>query len=141
MFKARAEAVRQPYSLAMSATILVMDDDERIRELLYLCLSNAGYQVLLAEDAIAAGHFLLEQRVDLLLADIEMPFMDGLDLVQALRNDPRVSISNMPVIFITSYGQYEARSKELGAVAYLRKPVRSEQLLAIVAQHVPAVTT
>jgi two-component system nitrogen regulation response regulator NtrX len=138
MFKARAEAVRQPYSLAMSATILVMDDDERIRELLYLCLSNAGYQVLLAEDAIAAGHFLLEQRVDLLLADIEMPFMDGLDLVQALRNDP---ISNMPVIFITSYGQYEARSKELGAVAYLRKPVRSEQLLAIVAQHVPAVTT
>ena len=118
----------------MDATILVVDDEESARELLYLHLSNAGYRVLLAEDAITAGHFLLEQRIDLLLADIEMPYMDGLDLVRAIRNDP--AVSSMPVVFVTSHGQYEDRAKELGAVAYLRKPVRSELLLATVAKHI-----
>jgi len=118
----------------MSATILVMDDDGHMRELLSLHLSGAGYEVLLAEDAINAGHFLLEQRIDLLLADIEMPFMDGLDLVQAISNDP--SISSMPVIFVTSHGQHEERAKELGAVAFLAKPVHAGELLATVAKHV-----
>ena len=118
----------------MEKTILVVDDEECARELLYLQLSSAGYQVLLAEDAIIAGQFLLEQRVDLLLADIEMPFMDGLDLVRAIRNDP--SVSSMPVVFVTSHGQYEGRAKELGAVAFLRKPVLADQLLATVAKHV-----
>ena len=118
----------------MGATILVVDDDEFARELHYLHLSNAGYEVLLAEDAIVAGHFLLERRVDLLLADIEMPFLDGLDLVQAIRKDP--AVSSLPVVFVTCYGAYEDRAKELGAVAYLRKPVLADQLLAIVAKHV-----
>jgi CheY-like chemotaxis protein len=118
----------------MSATVLVVDDDDCARELLYLHLSAAGYKVLLAEDAMKAGHFVLDERVDLLLADIDMPYMDGLDLVQAIRNDP--SVSTMPVIFVTANGQHEARARELGAVAYLRKPVRAEQLLQTVAQHV-----
>jgi CheY-like chemotaxis protein len=117
----------------MSATILVMDDDECVRELLYLHLSGAGYQVRLAEDAIAAGHFLLGQRIDLLLADIEMPFMDGLDLVHAIRGDP--AVASMPVIFVTSHAEHEGRARELGAVAFLRKPVRADDLLAVLAQH------
>jgi DNA-binding response OmpR family regulator len=120
----------------MSATILVMDDDASMRELLRLHLSDAGYKVLLAEDAITAGYFLLEQRIDLLLADIEMPFMDGLDLVRAIRNDP--SISSMPVIFVTSHGEHEDRARELGAVAFLMKPVHAGELLATVASHVKA---
>jgi DNA-binding response OmpR family regulator len=53
-----------------------MDDDQSIRGLLRLHLERAGYQVLLAEDAVAAGHVLLRQRVDLLVADIEMPYMN-----------------------------------------------------------------
>ena len=117
----------------MDTTILVMDDDECLRELFYLHLVDAGYQVLLAEDAIVAGNHLLEHKVDLLLADIEMPFMDGLDLVAAIRNDPRCSA--LPVVFVTSHGEHEDRAKALGAVAYLRKPVRKEQLLAVVAEH------
>ena|SRR5688572_819779 len=61
----------------MTARILVVDDDECLRELMHLHLSGAGYQVQVAEDAIVAGHLLLEERVDLLVTDIEMPFMDG----------------------------------------------------------------
>src|SRR5262245_2484467 len=116
----------------MNQTILVMDDDESMRELLYLYLTNAGYRVLLAEDAIAAGHVLLDDHIDMLLADIEMPFLDGLDLVRAMRRDP--AVRDTPVVFITAHGEYEQESRELGAAAYLRKPVRSEELLATVAE-------
>lgn len=118
----------------MSATILVVDDNECIRELLYLYLSSAGYLVLTAKDGVVAGQFLREQRVDLLLADIEMPFMNGLGLVQALRNDD--ALASLPVVFVTSHSGYERRAKELGAVAYLTKPVRTSQLFATVAEHV-----
>ena len=118
----------------MSVTILVMDDDSYMRELLGLHLCHAGYEVLLAEDAIVAGHLLLERRVDLLVANIEVPYMNGLELVQAMRNDP--SVSSMPVIFVTWHEEHEGLARELGAVGFLRKPVRVDDLLATVAQHV-----
>lgn len=117
----------------MKPTILVMDDDETMRELLYLYLADEGYRVLLAEDAIAAGHFLVDERIDLLLADIEMPFMDGLDLVRAMRKDP--AVRDTPVVFITSHAEYEPVGRALGAVAYLRKPVRRDELVNTVAMH------
>ena len=120
----------------MGATILVVDDNECIRDLLYLYLSDTGYLVLTAKDAIVADRFLREHRVDLLLADIEMPLMDGLALVQALREDS--AFSSLPVVFVTSHAGYERRAKELGAVAYLTKPVRTSELFAVVAQHVRA---
>ena len=115
----------------MTASILVVDDDECLRELMYLHLSNAGYRVLLAEDAIVGGHFLLDQHVDLLVADIEMPFMDGLDLVRAIRSDP--SVSELPVVFVTSQPGHECVAVQLGA-SYLRKPVRADELLGLVAR-------
>lgn len=118
----------------MGSTVLVVDDDVCARELLYLHLPDAGYKVLLAEDAMIAGHYLLDERVDLLVTDIDMPYMDGLDLVRAMRNDP--AVSGMPVVFVTGNGEHEARAKQLGAVAYLRKPVRAELLLGTVAEHV-----
>ena len=117
----------------MRATILIMDDDVYMRELLGMHLSMAGYEVLLAEDAIIAGHFLLERRIDLLVADIEMPYMDGLDLVQAMRDDP--AVSSMPVIFVTSHGEHEGRARELRAVEFFTKPVRGDEFLAAVSKH------
>jgi DNA-binding response OmpR family regulator len=117
----------------MGATILAVDDDECLRELLYLHLSQAGYRVLVAEDAIVAGHFLLDEKVDLLIADIEMPFMDGLDLVRAIRDDSR--LASLPVIFLTSQVGHEGTAKQLGAAAYLRKPLHLDELLGAVATH------
>ena len=114
----------------MSARILVVDDDECFRELMYLYLSNAGYEVLLAEDAVVAGHLLLNGHVDLVVVDIEMPYMDGLDLVRALRSDP--SVSPLPVVFVTSRPELAGAATQLGAT-YLRKPLRAEELLASVA--------
>ena len=118
----------------MAATILVMEDEALMRELLRLHLSNAGYEVLLAEDAVVAGHLLFRQRPDLILADIEMPFMDGLEFVELVKSDE--SLSTIPVIFVSSRSDFEGRCMELGAVAFLKKPVLADPLLAAVAKHV-----
>jgi two-component system chemotaxis response regulator CheY len=115
----------------MGATILVLDDDSYMRELLNLHLSNAGYEVLLAEDAVVAGHLLLRQRPDLMLVDVEMPYMNGLEFMQALKGDP--AVCNIPVVFISSRDDCEDRAKELGAGAFLHKPLLADHLLATVA--------
>jgi len=119
----------------MAASILVIDDDESIRELLRLHLSAAGYEVRLAKDAIEAGYSLLANPPDLLIVDVLMPYMDGFEFVEALKADK--TLPDIPVIFVTSVEDGEARGREMGAVGYLTKPVRADRLLALVAQHVP----
>jgi two-component system chemotaxis response regulator CheY len=120
----------------MPATILVVDDDESIRELLRLHLGGAGYEVQVAEDAISAGYMVLRNPPDLIVTDIAMPHMDGFEFVAALKADK--SLPYIPVIFLTSVEDGDHRGKELGAVGYLTKPVTADRLLALVAQHVGA---
>ena len=119
----------------MAATILIVDDDRSIRELLGLHLSAAGYTVHLAEDAISAGYMVLRSPPDLIICDINMPHMDGFEFIGALKSDK--TLPSIPVIFLTTIEEGDHRGKELGAVGYLTKPVRSDRLLAMVAQHVP----
>jgi CheY-like chemotaxis protein len=119
----------------MAANILVVDDDLNVRELLRLHLSAAGYEVQVAQDGIAAGYLVLRRPPDLIISDINMPHMDGFEFVAALKADK--SLPQIPVIFLTTEEEGDQRGKELGAVGYLTKPVRSDRLLALVAQHVP----
>jgi CheY-like chemotaxis protein len=116
------------------ATILVVDDDESLRGLLGLHLSAAGYEVQLAEDAIAAGYLVLRSPPDLIICDVNMPHLDGFEFVAALRADN--SVPDIPVIFLTSMEEGDHRGKALGAVGYLTKPVRADKLLTLVAAHV-----
>ena len=118
----------------MAARILVVDDDESIRELLRLHLSSAGYDVRVAEDAIAAGYMVLRSPPDLIISDVNMPHMDGFEFVAALKADK--SLPSIPVIFLTSMEEGDHRGKSLGAVGYITKPVRADTLLTLVAQHV-----
>jgi two-component system chemotaxis response regulator CheY len=119
----------------MAASILVVDDDESIRDLLRLHLSAAGYEVRVAADAISAGYMVLRSPPDLIITDINMPHMDGFEFIAALKSDK--SLPRIPVIFLTTVEDGDLRGKELGAVGYVTKPVRSDRLLSIVAQHVP----
>src|SRR5947209_7902886 len=98
------------------ATILIVDDDEGIRELLRLHLSSAGYSVNVAEDAIAAGYMVLRSAPDLIISDVSMPHMDGFEFIAALKSDK--SVRSIPVIFLTSVDEGAHRGKELGAVGY-----------------------
>src|SRR5438105_13235423 len=95
----------------MVSTILVVDDDPNMLELLALHLSNAGYKVQTAEDGIAAGYRVLSQRPDLIICDIHMPYLDGFEFVAALRKDPVVQ--DIPVIFLTTATNVEHRCREL----------------------------
>jgi len=118
----------------MGGTILVVEAERWMRELLQLHLSNAGYAVLAAEDAIAAGRMLLWQQPDLILTDVQMPFMDGLEFIQAVKADPRTA--SIPAIFLTCSAEVETQARQIGAADFLRKPVRADQLLAAVAKQV-----
>ncbi|MGH8686620.1 MAG: response regulator [Burkholderiales bacterium] len=119
----------------MAARILVVDDDASIRDLLRLHLSAAGYEVLVAADAIAAGYLVLKVPPDLIITDVSMPHMDGFEFVAALKAD--MTLPRIPVIFLTSMEDGDSRGRELGAVGYITKPVRADRLLSLVAQHVP----
>lgn len=116
-------------------TILVVDDDENMRELLKLHLSNAGYAVRTAEDALVAGRIILSCDVDLLIADVHMPHMSGFELVSAMIGDK--SVRRMPVIFLSADENADQDAKLLGA-AYVHKPVRADQLLSAIRQALDA---
>ena len=119
----------------MAAKILVVDDDESLRELLRMHLASAGYEVSTAPDAISAGYQVLKNPPDLIVSDVGMPHMDGFEFVAAMKSD--ATLPKIPVIFLTSMEDGDGRGKELGAVGYLTKPVRADRLLELVAKNVP----
>ena len=116
------------------ATVLVLEDSTAIRELLVLHLTNAGYEVLEAEDAVVAGQLVLQAPPDLIIADIKLPYMSGIEFIAAHRTEP--GLRDIPVVFLSSRDQYDERARELRAAAYLTKPVTVERLLEVVALYV-----
>ena len=119
---------------ARKAKIVVVDDDRFIRYLLDLHLRKAGYEVFAAEDAVAAGRAVLESMPDVILCDVDMPFMDGYEFVSALRADP--TTCHIPVIFLTVNQNVSDHAKQLGA-GHLMKPVMADELLRTVARFAP----
>src|SRR5438270_30387 len=104
----------------MAATILVVDDDESMRDLLRLHLSAAGYDVQLAEDAIVAGYVVLRSPPDLIICDVNMPHLDGFEFIEALKADK--NLPNIPVIFLTSVEEGDHRGKARRACSAHRAP-------------------
>ncbi|MFL5023888.1 MAG: response regulator [Microvirga sp.] len=118
-------------------TILVVDDSITTRTLEKSILEAQGYAVLLSVDGIDALHVLRsgEAIVDLIIADVEMPRMDGFGLLQAIKNDQR--LSTLPVILMTSRADPEDVRKglDLGASAYITKQKFDQrELLATIGQ-------
>src|ERR1051325_5551083 len=113
----------------MPATILVVDDDANVRELLKLHLSAAGYEVHVAADAIAAGYLVLRSPPNLLICDVNMPHMDRFEFVSALQAE--APIPDIRVIFLPTFEEGDERGKELGVVGYLTKPIRADRLLSM----------
>ena len=102
-----------------------------MRELLRLHLGNNGYQVTVAEDAMAAGHLVLQDRPDLMIVDVEMPYMNGYEFVAAIKADP--STRDIPVVFLTTDADVAEHAIKLRADAYLNKPIMANRLLEVVA--------
>jgi two-component system response regulator AlgR len=114
----------------MSLRLLVVDDEHlaraRLCSLLADCTESLARVVGEAANAVQAIEFLQHHTVDAVLLDIHMPGMDGLTLVQTLRNLPQP----VAVVFVTAYAEHAVQAFELEAVDYLTKPVRLERLQA-----------
>ena len=120
----------QELNLGRKSKVAVIDDDRFIRYLLDLHLRNAGYEVFVAEDAVVGGRLILERSPDVIVCDVDMPYMNGCELAEALRTD--AATRNIPVIFLT-VNSNDARVRELGA-SCLQKPVTADELLRAVAR-------
>lgn len=115
--------------------ILVVDDDESMRELVQLHLRNEGYRVETAEDAMAAGRLILREPPDLLVVDVEMPHWNGLDFVATIRAD--ATIPYIPVIVMTAHEGCAQRARRLGLDCLL-KPFFKNGLVDLVKQSLAA---
>ena len=121
--------------MTMLPKILVADDDQALSRTLSWILKENGYDVL----TVPGGEHLIErltsEPVDLLLLDIMMPKVDGLQLLQRVKSDPR--FKDLPVLMISSMPPEEAtvRSLGLGAADFIPKPFRVRELLARVKAH------
>ena len=115
------------------ARILIIDDDEGMTDLLKIHLRREGLEIETAADAAIALRSIMKQLPDLILLDVEMPYMGGLEVLQALKSDPVTS--RRPVIVITSRTDHDCytEAKKLGADAFLNKPISKERLLQEVA--------
>ena len=111
----------------MSAVILVVDDEIPVTDLIKYNLEKALYQVLVAHDGEAALHIAREKKPDLILLDLMLPKIDGLDVCRELRKT-----SQVPIIMVTARGEESDRviGLELGADDYLTKPFSMRELLA-----------
>lgn len=110
--------------------ILVVDDEAGARELFFTILTEEGYDVSLASNGAEALGMFKGDLFDLVLTDIKMPVMDGLQLLQEIRKLG----SKSDVIMVTAYGEVETylKAMSLGAAEYINKPVRVKELKRIV---------
>ena len=121
---------------ALPPLVLVVDDSLTVRRVTQRLLTREGYRVVLAKDGIDALERLAEERPQVVLSDIEMPRMDGFDLVRNMRSDAR--LATLPVIMITSRIAQKHRdyAAQLGVNHYLGKPYSEEELLSLVGRYV-----
>jgi len=108
-------------------TILVIDDEPNYRLILSEIVSEEGYEVLTAESAVKAMPIIRETDLDLVITDMRMPGMDGMELLKELK----ILNAELPVIMITAFGEVEkaVAAMRAGAFNYLTKPFNNEELL------------
>jgi two-component system chemotaxis response regulator CheY len=112
-------------------TCLVVEDSPMMRQLLVLALSRLkNLKVTEADDGVDGLRKLAGGKFDIIITDINMPIMDGLKLVKRVRSDP--THKDVPVIIITTEGSNEDRTRalQLGANAYITKPIQAPQVIA-----------
>lgn len=118
--------------------ILVVEDSPTMRQLISFAIKRIpSCNVIEATDGVDALKKLSSEKIDLILADINMPVMDGLKLVSLVRGNP--AYKDIPVIIVTTEGAEEDRKRALsiGANAYLPKPIQTQELLKLVNTYLP----
>lgn len=122
----------------MSKTILTVDDSPSIRRMVSMTLQDAGYQVLEGVDGQDGLEKATAARVDAILVDQNMPRLDGLGMIRALRNHPNGK--GVPVVFLSTESEdaLKQQAREAGALGWMVKPFTQDKLLAVVKKVVGA---
>ncbi len=114
----------------MSKTILAVDDSASMRQMIGVTLRGAGYQVIEAADGEAALEYARKHCVDLVLADVNMPGIDGITLVAQLRTLPGYRLTPLLLLTTESSPERKMQGKQAGATGWMVKPFNPVQLLA-----------
>jgi two-component system chemotaxis response regulator CheY len=113
----------------MAKTILVVDDSESIREIVSFTLENEGYRVLIGKDGKDALKYLDEGPIDLILTDLHMPEMNGIEFIKSVRGNAEYKTT--PILFLTTESQTvkKMEAREAGATGWIIKPFVPAKLL------------
>ena len=111
--------------------ILVVDDNEDIRNLLSLVLQKEGFEVFLSGDGTSAIEIIKNNSLDLVLLDVMMPVLSGLEVLAIIRESKDNRISSLPVMMITALSTIADidAAIDTGATSYIVKPFRNEHLI------------
>jgi two-component system, chemotaxis family, chemotaxis protein CheY len=120
----------------MGRTILAVDDSATVRKFVSVALSMQGFAVVTACDGMDALEKLPNQQVDLVITDLNMPNMDGFELIKALRENP--TYKDLPVIILTSLTDDDSKERGtgLGVNSYVVKPFSLEKIQYEVSKYV-----
>lgn len=114
--------------------VLAVDDSRTLRDMLVDCLTGAGHQVYVAGDGAEALNALREHRPDIVITDLNMPVMDGLEFIEAARAD--AAGRDVPLLLLTTETATElkVRARQVGATGWLTKPFDGAQVLSLIDQ-------
>jgi DNA-binding response OmpR family regulator len=123
---AGANGTEKPLGPPPQLKVVVVDDTLMVRELQRSILERGGYAVRTAADGAAALAMLIDVPPDLVVTDVEMPNLDGLQLISSMRSHPR--LANVPVLIVSSHGTEEDRQRgmDAGADGYIVKTAFDE---------------
>lgn len=122
---------------AMGKRILTIDDSKTMRDMLMLTLAEAGFDVLQAVDGQDGLDVLVNEQVDVVITDINMPRMDGYEVIRQLRRNP--SHKTTPILVLTTESETEKKNlaREAGATGWMVKPFDPDRLVATVRKVAP----
>lgn len=118
----------------MSQRILVVEDNDRNRRLLRILLRSRGYEVIEAVTGEEAMKYLRDHKPDLILMDIQLPNVDGLELTKNIKSNPETA--DIPIVAVTAYAMKGDRERilEAGCDGYISKPIDTRRLALLVAE-------
>lgn len=116
----------------MKRNILIVDDSESIRKLVQFNLSRANYSVLVANNGQDALNYFSGETIDLLITDLHMPVMNGLELIKEVRKIDQYK--HIPILFLTTETQLSIKkeAKDAGATGWIVKPFEFDKLLSTI---------
>ena len=133
-------ASRKGNLLAGFVKILLVDDNTEVRDLLTFMLSESGFLVITAVDGLMGLKVAEAERPDLIITDIEMPRLDGIQMIARLRR--QVGFSEVPILAVSAYGKGELDAAiSAGANQAMQKPIDFDSFMGLVSRLLPVSLT